>query len=557
MKTFLNRIVLSALLLALLVLPATNVVAQGLKPAVVVSIASVDEHLSDAEYLFEAAGQKDAIALIKFSAMAFLDGFDTKKPIGGAVMLDTGEPTGLVFVPVKDLDKVLGKIPGGLAPEDAGDGISKIATPAGEDVFIKESGGYAFVTNDKNNLAALPADPTTLLGGLDQKYNLAVQVNLQNIPEQFKQMAIEGIEEGYREGLEGGLEGEDPDVQELIKKLGGNSVESIKQLIEDSDQVMLGWGVDAMTKSTYVDFSMTAVQGSKLAKRFSMMQDTKSDFAGFLLPDAGVTLHFASEMAAEDKQVLTALLTTMRGTAIKELDNDDDLTDAQKTAAKDVLGTLLDVFGKTIDGGKLDGGATLLLGADTLTFAGGGKVAGGDDLDKTFKKLVELGKAEPDFPDVKLDADTHGNVKLHTVNIPIPEDEPEPRAIFGPELEAVVGIGTDSVYMAFGKDAMGTLKRIMDASAASVDKVVPPSQLTIALTPILKFAESVSDDAQVGVILEALENSMGKDKIRIISKPIENGGLTRFEIEEGILQAIGVGIKQAQQAFGGGGGDDF
>lgn len=555
MKTFLNRIVLSALAIALLMVPAATAQAQGLKPAVVFSIASIDEQMADAEYLFEAAGQKDAFAFIKFGAGVYLDGLDTTKPIGGVMLLDTGEPTGLAFIPVKDLDKLLAKIPGGVAPEDVGDGMSKIATPTGEDVYLKETGGYVYLSNEKNNLVAVPADPTTLLAGLDKKYNIAVQANLQNIPEPLKQMAIQGIEQGYQEGLEGGLEDEDEDVQELIKKLGGNSVESMKQLVNESDKIMLGWGVDSKTKSTYFDFSMTAVQGSKLAGRLATLKDTKSDFSGFLLPDAAATLHFAGDMAPEDKQVLTALMTTMRGTAMKELEADEDLTDAQKGAAKEVLGTLLDVFSKTVDGGKLDGGAALLLSPGSLTFAGGGKIAGGEDLDKTFKKLIELGKAEPEFPEVKIDADSHGNVKFHTVSVPIPDDEEDAKAIFGQSMDAVVGIGPNSTYMAFGKDAVGTLKRIMDASTAGADKVVPPSQLNIALTPILKFAQSVNEEPGVAVVLEALENSMGKDKIRIISQAIENGSLTRFEIEEGILQAIGAGAAAAQG--GAGPADDF
>lgn len=548
-----KRFVFSAFVLALVVAPLAKAQAQALKPAVVISIASVDEHLADAEYLFTAAGQADAFGFVKLFAVPALDGIDTKKPAGGVVMLTMGMPTGLVFVPVTDMNKLLEKVPVPL--EDEGGGVSKVTTPTGEDVFIKESGGYAYITNDKANLGTLPADPVALLEGLDKKYNIAVQANMQNIPPDLKKMAIDGIEQGYRQGLENSLDGEDPDAQETIKKLSANWVKSVKQLVDESDQIMLGWGVDAMKRSTYVDFSMTAKQGTKLAKRFEALQDSKSRFGGFLLPDAGVTLNFVSELAAEDVEVASVMLTQMQTQALKEIDGDDDLNAEQRAAAKEVLSTLFSAITKTIESGKMDGGAALILAPDVFTFAAGGHVAGGDDLDKAFKNLVELGRKEPDFPEVKLDSETHNNVKFHTVSIPIPAGELEARKIFGEKMEAVVGIGADSVYLAVGKGAVPTLKKIMDLSTANADKVVPPSQLTVALTPIMEFAASVSDDANVSAIVDALKQTKGKDKILISSRAIERGGLTRFELEEGVLQAIGAGISAAQNAFGGGGGD--
>ena len=57
---------------------------------------------------------------------------------------------------------------------------------------------------------------------------------------------------------------------------------------------------------------------------------------------------------------------------------------------------------------------------------------------------------------IKLDADKVGDVKLHTVTIPFgPETKDREKVVrmFGEELHIVVGVGTDSGYIAAGRSA--------------------------------------------------------------------------------------------------------
>ncbi len=58
------------LLIALLpaTMPLASAQAQQNGPAAVISIASIDEHLSDVNYLMRAAGQADALPLIQLMA---------------------------------------------------------------------------------------------------------------------------------------------------------------------------------------------------------------------------------------------------------------------------------------------------------------------------------------------------------------------------------------------------------------------------------------------------------------------------------------------------------
>ncbi len=570
MKCLLKYAVCSLAVAALLVAPLRQAQAQGnaAKPAIVVSLAQIDEQVADVAYLFKAAGFEtiplgdfplDAEAAIKSTVMQFTQGIDQSKPIGGYVSLEGGQPSFAIFIPVSDLGKFLDRMKQMRRiedPEDAGDGALKITTLDGQEVFVKEQGGWAFVSNALENLATLPQDPSKLLNGLHQKYNLAIQVNAGNIPDALKQQAITALRDGYMASLDALPPDQDPETQEMMKKLSQNSIKQMTQLIEESDQLMFGWGVDSMASSTFIDISFTARDGTTLAKRMAMLQDTKSDFAGFQLPDAAVTLNFVNSMSMEDIEVMTTMLKTMRKTAMKELDNDNDLNDGQRAAAKEVLGTLLDVAQKTIDGGKVDAGAALVLAPQSFTCVGGGLVADGAALEGVLKKFASLVKDDPGFPGkVQLDAATHGDIRFHAAKFPVPADEDVPQRIFGEELDVVVGFGPKSVYAAFGKESLSTLKKAIDKSAADADKVVAPSQATIALGPIMKFAASVTDDPTVAKLDEVLSQTGGKDKILMNTKAIPRGAITHLEIQSGIIKAIGEGVKFALGGLGGGGGD--
>ncbi len=555
MKTLWNHLLLSAVALALVAVPALRVPAQDVKPVAVVAVNSVDELLADVDFLSQAANAPDVGGMVKFMARGFTAGVDKTKPSGAFITLDeTNQPKAIGFVPVTDLKTVLDTLKDQVGePKDAGDGILELNTDKPNSVFVKEQGGWAFLSDSAANLKDLPQAPETLLVGLEKQYDIAVRVNMQNVPPALKQQAVAGIREGFERSLENQRGRGGPD-RELAEKLARNSLKSVVAWIEESDQVTLGFAVDSAAKTTYIDFSVTALPGTGLARRMAMLSENKSDYAGFLLPEAAATLHFSGRLAAEDIEQVALMLAAVRDGAIKEIEKDKDLKDEQqRAAAKEVLGTFLDVIRTTVESGKLDGGAVFLLKPDAITFAAGGYVSDGAALETAFKKVVDLTKDEPDAPDVKLDVENHGGIRFHSLSFTLPDDEVEARQFFGDKLDVAIGIGPKTVYLAFGKDSIETLKKVIDKSAADANVVLPASQFNIALTPILKFAASIDENPMATILATTIENSGGKDRISITSKPIPGGALTRLQVEEGVLQLIG----QAAKLFGPGAGQDF
>ena len=537
---------------ALLLAPLGQLLAQNVKPVLVVSVSSVEDTLADVAYITKAAGAEDAGRTALLFGNAFTNGLDKKKPIGMYVSpkVGGGDFVPVVFVPVTDLKTILATFKEQLGePKDAGDGIKEV-TAQGNSVFIKEQTGWAFLSNAKENLATLPQDPASLIGALPKEYTLAIKANVANVPAELKKVAVDTIKEGFERQLQNNPQGGEN--AELVEKMQRNQLEALVKMIDELDEIMFGFAIDGPGKRTYLDVNVTAREGTNLAKQYAMMADAKSAFAGFLLSNAAATLNFSATSAKEDIEQTAALLKGVKQNALKEIDNDPNLDATKRGAAKEVLGSMMDAFIKTVEAGKLDGGAVLMLDAKTIDFAAGGLVADGKAIEDSFKRLIELAKNEPDFPTVKLNSGSHGGITFHSVTAPIPDSEKEARDILGDKVNIVLGTGPKAVYIAFGKNAESLLKQVIDKSAQDGSISVPPMQLNVALLPILKFAASVDPNNEiVPELVKVLEKS-GKDKINFTSKPIKNGSNLRIQVEEGVLQIIGAGAQKAQGLIPGG-----
>ena len=523
-----------------------------LKPLVVVSVASIDEVLADIKYITKASGFEDAGNTADFFGKAYTNGVDRKRPIGVIVApKEGGEFIAVSFVPVSNLKAILDTLKEPIGePKDVGDGVLELAVGP-QSVYIKETNGWAFVAREKEHLAELPADPVALLGTLPKDYTIASKVYLQNLPAELKKMAADQMRIGLTQALENSSGQGDREFQE---KLGRAYVENIVRVLDETEEIVVGLQIDAAGQRTFIDIAQKAVAGTRMAKQLEALANTKSAYGAFLMPEAAVSFNASGTVAKEDLDQMRAVMEGMKANALKDLDNNPDLDATRRAAAKELLGGFIDVIMKTFEEGKIDGGATLLLEPKSLNFVAGGLVADGAKVEALLKKLTDLAKDEPEAPEIKLNAGQHGGITLHKITGPIPEGESKAREILGDKVNLVVGTGPKSVYVAFGKDAEGLLKKMIDQVTQKGPSDVPPSQLNVALLPILKFAASVDDNPIVPALVSVLEKS-GKDKITVVTEPRPRGSNTRILVEEGLLQLIGEGVKQSglgpggQQAF--------
>lgn len=556
MKSLVCKFTLPLALVVAGVLPHGQTLAQGnakIKPAVVVSLAPTSEQFADAEFFLKSARLAffvPFLALGKDEASVI----DPMKPIGGYLTVSAeGEPKFCGFLSVTDFDKAMEKIEQLVSEKsDAGDGVTQLSMNNGNDVFIKQAGGWTFVSDAKANLGTLPENPVALLGGLDKKYNVAVQVNANNIPDDLKQLAVSFMQSAFDQATSQ-IEDQGTDLKQLTDGAYGRmAMKQMKALVEETEQVTIGWALDDKDKSTYVDFTMTVVEGSNLAKQIELNKGAKSEYAGFLMPGSAADLNFISKMSKADTEITIKTIDGYRDVVIAQLEKDQTLSDKELDVTRDMIEAFFKAIKDTIRTGTMDGGATLLLQKDDVTFVAGGHVANARSLDAPLRKLIDVAKNEPGFPRVEFDAAKHGDVNFHRAMIPIPANNVQGRQIFGPSLEVILGIGDNSVYFALGNNCVPTIEKVMDASGKPVPDSVPQGQLTLSLAPIMNFAASVSGDEKAAAIAKQFKEGAVNDKISITSRAIDRGTTSRIRMDAGVFPVIGELVKAQTPGLTGG-----
>jgi hypothetical protein len=535
------------LVVASILVPLAYAAAQpkAKAPAVVLSVAGADALLGDVVYLTETAGVGDVGRLAALMATPYTTCLDKDKPLGVCLSVEDGRPMGMAFVPVKDLKLLLAALKAQVGePKELDNGVFEIAGDKPQPVFIRQRGIWAFVSNSRDSLANVPEDPVGLLGGLNKEYTIAARVNVQSIPEEIRKMAVEQVRRGFAEGMQKNL----PDRQrEVAKKIGESWVKTIVSLIQDVEFVTLGFKADAKTQKTFLDFSVTAVAGTELAKQMALTQSGPSAFAGFLTSNGAVNLHVNAKSSADDIEQAVALLALVREEAGKGIDRDGNLGDADRATARRIVGQLLDVAEESIKAGNVNLGASLFLEAGSLAFVGGGFVADGKKLESAVRALSEFAtQKDPGFPGVNFNAGTHGGVTLHTVSVPLGDAKRQAREILGDPMEVVLGVGAKSVFLALGKNPAPAMKKVIDASRANASQKQLPFELNVALKPILQFASTVDSNPAVKQALEKLQESNISDRVALTAQPVERGFGLRLSVDEGVIKVIGEAARAAQ-----------
>jgi hypothetical protein len=535
-----------ALVASLLVPMFGQVTAQDMKPALVVSLSGTEEQISDVMYAATAIGMGDQVQAFAGLVPVLLNGIDMKKPAGLYLQAAGGEPYSVAFIPVTNLQQIfkthadrVGK------PEDVGDGVVRIQGGPGNDIYVKEANGFAFLSDKKENLGACPVDPLVLLGDLPKQYNIGIQVNVRDIPEELRKMAISTMEQAMQQGLENAPDSPDKEFSQAMAPI---SMNQIRRIIEEVKTFTIGLNIDPVTKGIFLDGVLVPVEGTGLSRQVAGLKETTSNFAGLLMEGASVVALTSSQMAQEDIETNGQLIDLFQKRFEKEIEDDAGLDAAARATAKELIGEVFAVLSDTVKAGKLDYGATLMLQDKNINFAGGVLVSDGKKLEASFAKLVELAKNEPDFPEVKLSVGNHAGVTLHTVNAKV--DDFEAQQIFGDKLEITIGTGDKTIWVAFGKDGQMLMKKAMDDCAAKAQENVLPGQVNIYLKPIMKFAAAM--DGGNNSVLQKIATSFeaapkGDDEIRIFTTAVNPTTLrSRLQINEGVLRLIGEAIKASQ-----------
>lgn len=552
--------------LALLALGAmqTSAVATAAesKPVAVVSFAGYDALKKDVGFVGELAGMPE-LAQAAEGLLAIVTraqgaaGLDKTKPIGAAVFLsEESKPSGYLFIPVDDVDKLLDVLQDVVTDvEDQGEGYSSFKTKRGPTLTMRETKGWVFVSLSKDFLTDVPADPTTLLGDLPKTYDLAVKLNVGNVPEPLIQLAIQQIRVGAEQAMKKAPAQDDEAAEAFRKAFTESSIESLTQAIQDLQSYTFGFAIDDKTRSAYLDIQVDMKDGSPLAKQLNGTADGAKPSTLPGLADAArvFNFHINAPIIGDEAKTTLKLLEDGRKLAADKIAEEVKDEEGQKTLKK-MANDFIDVIAATIEEGQINGGA-VVTGDGPFSVVLGVHVADGKKLEKIVKEAIELGKKDENFPKVEIDAEEKGDVSFHTVVLPESEDEEAAENVekfFGTdELSLSLGFGKKSFLIAIGDDPIEATDLVLKAAPASLPSKTTPLTLQLKVGPIMKMAaEQVGEEQPlVKVMADALAESKN-DHINLQALLIKNGERIRFEIEEGVIAAFGKSVVKASQKGG-------
>ena len=528
------------------------------EPAVIISIASIDEQLDDVEYLANAASEEmgQMSGLLKMQARGFTRGIDTTKSAGMMMYFneDSPQPTTIGFVPLENMDDMLDTL-AGFAEIDEGDDIVTIIADSGQEISIKQVGNYAFMSDQPGNLEDVPKDPSKLIGKMAEQYNIAATVYPQRIPEGLRDMAMGLIQQGSEQNMQM-LDEIDPVQAEIQQQNFEMQMQQMENLFNDTEEMVLGMAADQKAEAIYFDLVMTAKPGSEMAEQISASKKAgASRFGGFLMDGAAMTANMTSQIAPNQKEQTLAVIKNSKEQIQEMLDANPNMTDAQAEMTEELVDSLLDVVMQTVEDGRMDMGAVMMMSDGEMNFAMGVEAANPKKLEDAVKDVVKMvEKQVGDQVQFNLNAGSHRGTTFHEILVEIPSSEEEAQQIFGDQLTLVIGIAKDAVYFAMGSGPEDILKQAMDQSAESSEsKANMPMQVNFYLSPILKFASGIQGMEMMEMMSDTLQP--GGDRIQIRSEFIDNGTKTRFEIQDGILELLGAA--GGMMGGMGGGGADF
>jgi hypothetical protein len=533
---------------------------EGWSPVVVVSFSGYDEIIADVDFIGKLAGNEQLGAMAQGAIQMGLGGqelagLDKSRPWGLLVETDGANFAGYGFVPVSNLDQLLGVLkPRFGDATDSGDGVMKLEPQNGPPMFVKQiEGGWAVIADQADTFSALPADPLPALAGLEKNYDVAIRVHVNNVPPAVRQGAMMPLQFGLSQGMPK-LPGESDEEHQVRMQVARGAMDRLVTMINELDIFQLGLAIDRETSTAFLEYVLTGVEGTETAQQLAVSEDAKTNFAGFVIPDAALSMSSSDTLSEAEIAQAKSQIAMLRTRAVEELGK-QGLPDAALPQAKQIIGDLMDILDATVAAGRMDVGMSLLLAPDTVAVLAGMQVADGAKLEGLLKQVfAQAVKDEPELQDaVTLDADEHEGVRFHVLKVPVPGDETEARQMFGDALDVIVGVGKEAVYLAGGTSASEKLKQAIDKSQAERGKTILPMEMVATTTPIAKFIAGLADppaNQMAQAVVDVLEQTEGKDHINVTLRSVPRGLKVRVELEEGLLRLLG-SIPALAMAMGG------
>jgi len=464
-----------------------------------------------------------------------LAGLDVKRPVGIVITTEGGPlPTAHAFVPVKDLDKLLGAIQGMTGPVDEVDGKRRISPPGAPPLDITEQDGWAILSQPGSPLEM--ADPLAVIGPLSKDYSIAVELFPSRMPGDMRERLKAMLDEAARNAADRGQPMDDTALRAGIERL------------EDVEKLLFGLAIDTENDDIHLDITSVLEADAAAVASFKDAGKATSTIASPATADgkqAALRGHYAVNVPAEGRAAVRAGLDQ----ALEQAD-DDALTRVVANLVSDLMTAMLDTgtidAGVTVDTSAADGASPL----PSITV--GMKVKDGAALQKQVKD--RLGKADALPPQVKVAFDTgkEGAATLHEITVDVSGTPGAER--LGETVKLTLAVTPEHAYLLAGGDQKKRLAAALAGGGKPVADAVPFAGIDLSLAAMVGYAAKMMkafdpDDPQGEALGDVAEQAAEKKstQVRFSAKPIDRGVTLRLTADAGALQTVAASTAMQQQ----------
>lgn len=494
-------------------------------PTLEVRLRSVNDLVDKFEYVAGLAGKEDAVKQVKELIKVLsadgkgIEGIDPKLPTGAYATLAKEVETSpfVLMLPIADQEQFLKALKARLdiTPEKGDNGTLKIAVPLLNEVHLRFTNGYLYVSPKAKDL-----DPKGLIApkaffAKDDGAVASVVVYLDRIPADMKTLVMGQFELGVNEERKKNAGAETAAEKQLKNLVFDAIIGGAKGLADDGKDLGVKLFADPKTDELSAEVLLTAKSGSATAKNFTALGNKTSLPAGIVAAAGTPASRTSVKIAVTDgiKKEYAAAIDALLAQAAKDAPAD------QEEHVKAIIAAV----SPTLKAGELDL-ASALVGPDAkgkYQVIGAFAVKEGKGIEKVLKDLEkQFGQFVEGFVTFKFDVETVGDFTLHKIELKQTDEKFD--KIFG---TGTIWLATSDKHIAFSIEPDGaTIRKGLKAKAvavpvvaveASVAKLLPIAQPDLKpdeLKAVLKDAFGDSPPAGKDTLALSVE---GGDKLSI------------------------------------------
>jgi len=519
-------------------------------PFAVVNAASVDQVLTEVQYVFDVAERPELMEMIDqvLAGIKNLEGVDRTKPIGTLFYLDAGlppTPFPVMYVPVLDEQKLIDTLTfGDNRWKKSGTDPTRYDQISRPNMHLKFAHGYAFICRRGDWILEeeLP-EPIAYNEVLTGRYDIAAALRIGSVPQGIRQVFVGFLRASSEAELQ--QRDEEPLAAYRIRRANGlQTLEFIEQLLTEGDQITLGLDASLDARSAVFELNIEAQPNSDFADYLTDVSGTRSMFHALSDDTQPLTVAATWKLNERDKKAYREYIAVARDEGIREIEENEP------TIPVSAVRNLIDAVDATLIDGQID--ITFQFVApepDRFVILAVAKIVGARTAGAALTQLLQAIKELPDNDaTIDLNVAAHEGISFHRLE---GENASESDSrMFGGPPAMYIGASDQAVWMAIGTDPMPELRHAIDLVRESAARATPPaSGSPIRITARMNRWMQLQADDRGGrgpstprQLAEQAFAFDDDDALRMDMRPTEHGIRVRLSFDEAYLRFLGMAV---------------